>query len=460
MNISDNTDALSEFEGELAVFKVFISHSSEDLGVVSKISDSLKKEGVKAYVAESYPEPGKMLPEKIMENLRASDCVVVVLTEAGVKSPWVQQEIGIAKTLNLPIVPLVGKGVAVKGLLEGVEYIPLDLQNLEVAIDVLLRAIGRVRNSKPTYTTGEAAKLLGVSFITIKRWIYSGKLKATKTPSGWYRISGAEIERLQRDLREEQIDEFEKELISIVQEKKVAYLRELQVCLEDTYLHSDTYHKLNSIVDCKLQTRFEYGNRWYFPLELGWEDVKKIADHKSKLIDVYSSHPRRFERRNVVYMDYAEFLVEGAMIQAGYMIVAKDTYYFNGIAYKQNRGPGRPKDLDFIAYIPNKEVYVGVQVKNRMGYPKRDMISEFLDICRALNLKPLLVTRSAHRAVFPLVERMGGRTIVYKRYFLQPPFPREKFKELVNLGIPLGVYKWPPEFLVNRFVEAGGELEI
>jgi hypothetical protein len=48
---------------------------------------------------------------------------------------------------------------------------------------------------KKLYSTGEAAKLLGVSFITVKRWIYAGKIKAVKTPSGRYRIPESEIQR-------------------------------------------------------------------------------------------------------------------------------------------------------------------------------------------------------------------------------------------------------------------------
>jgi hypothetical protein len=48
---------------------------------------------------------------------------------------------------------------------------------------------------KKRYSTGEAAKLLGVSFITVKRWIYAGKIKAIKTPGGHYRIPESEIQR-------------------------------------------------------------------------------------------------------------------------------------------------------------------------------------------------------------------------------------------------------------------------
>ena len=35
----------------------------------------------------------------------------------------------------------------------------------------------------------EACRRLGISFITLKRWIYSGKIKAVKTPSGrWWNL--------------------------------------------------------------------------------------------------------------------------------------------------------------------------------------------------------------------------------------------------------------------------------
>lgn len=41
----------------------------------------------------------------------------------------------------------------------------------------------------------QAAKALNRSYITIKRWIYAGKIKATKIGRDW-EISEEEIERL------------------------------------------------------------------------------------------------------------------------------------------------------------------------------------------------------------------------------------------------------------------------
>jgi molybdopterin-binding protein len=42
----------------------------------------------------------------------------------------------------------------------------------------------------------EAANILGISYPTLKQWIYHGKLKSVKTPGGHHRVPEAEIDRL------------------------------------------------------------------------------------------------------------------------------------------------------------------------------------------------------------------------------------------------------------------------
>ena len=42
----------------------------------------------------------------------------------------------------------------------------------------------------------DAAQLAGVSYPTLKQWIYKGKIHSTKTAGGHHRISRAEIERV------------------------------------------------------------------------------------------------------------------------------------------------------------------------------------------------------------------------------------------------------------------------
>lgn len=49
---------------------------------------------------------------------------------------------------------------------------------------------------KQLLTPQEAAKLAGVSYPTLKQWIYKGKIRSTKTAGGHHRISRSEIERV------------------------------------------------------------------------------------------------------------------------------------------------------------------------------------------------------------------------------------------------------------------------
>ena len=41
----------------------------------------------------------------------------------------------------------------------------------------------------------EAANILGISYPTLKQWIYRGKIKTAKTPGGHHRIPESEIDR-------------------------------------------------------------------------------------------------------------------------------------------------------------------------------------------------------------------------------------------------------------------------
>ena len=42
----------------------------------------------------------------------------------------------------------------------------------------------------------EACRRLGIHFVTLKRWIYSGKIRAVRTPTGRWMIPESEIERI------------------------------------------------------------------------------------------------------------------------------------------------------------------------------------------------------------------------------------------------------------------------
>lgn len=46
------------------------------------------------------------------------------------------------------------------------------------------------------YTPRDAAQVLGISYASLKQWIYAGKLKSIQTAGGHHRIPESEIDRL------------------------------------------------------------------------------------------------------------------------------------------------------------------------------------------------------------------------------------------------------------------------
>lgn len=48
----------------------------------------------------------------------------------------------------------------------------------------------------PLLTAREAADRLGVSYSTLKQWIYRGQLRTTRTAGGHHRIQDSEVDRL------------------------------------------------------------------------------------------------------------------------------------------------------------------------------------------------------------------------------------------------------------------------
>jgi len=109
-------------------YRVFISHSTRDQGLVIALANLLAKFGVEVFVAEWYLTPGEPLDKKVFTQIESTDCVVVLLTKNGVRSSWVQQEVGYALKTGKPLIPLVERGTPLSDLaaLQGREYIEYD----------------------------------------------------------------------------------------------------------------------------------------------------------------------------------------------------------------------------------------------------------------------------------------------------------------------------------------------
>ena len=121
------------------MYEVFFSHGEEDLDFVKRVFDILDRMGISCYVYEYYPEYGEYLPEIIKKNMNnESRTVIVLLTQNSAKSPWVNQEIGMAFASGRLIIPIVERDVETKGFVESRQHIDYDKNNPEEAIYSLI----------------------------------------------------------------------------------------------------------------------------------------------------------------------------------------------------------------------------------------------------------------------------------------------------------------------------------
>ncbi len=112
------------------MYQVFVSHKTDELPILQGLVGALNQVGISVYIAERSPWPGIYLyDQKIIPAIANSDCMLVLLTSSSVSSPDVNQEIGIARSYNKPIVALVENGVQIKGLLVGREVLFFDRYN-------------------------------------------------------------------------------------------------------------------------------------------------------------------------------------------------------------------------------------------------------------------------------------------------------------------------------------------
>jgi len=109
--------------------KVFISHSTEDMQIVNEFVNILRLKGIEAYMAIFDVQPGSDLWVKIESNIRNSNCVLAIITKDGSRSDMVNQEIATANAFKISVVPIVERGVVLKGILAGKEYIEFDKDN-------------------------------------------------------------------------------------------------------------------------------------------------------------------------------------------------------------------------------------------------------------------------------------------------------------------------------------------
>jgi hypothetical protein len=99
--------------------------------------------GVDVYLAEHDSQPGKSIAAKIEAALKTSHILVVLITTHGLNSNYVHQEIGLARALQKPIIPVVDIHVDTNhlGILKEVEWLEVDFAQPAETLEKLTTSI-------------------------------------------------------------------------------------------------------------------------------------------------------------------------------------------------------------------------------------------------------------------------------------------------------------------------------
>jgi hypothetical protein len=95
--------------------RVFLSHCSHDVVLAKLIGHLLEGEGITCFYSERDIPVGTEFDRAIIDAIHSCNVLLVVWTERAAKSPWVNQEIGIALGKNIPVWPLAMDATDIQG---------------------------------------------------------------------------------------------------------------------------------------------------------------------------------------------------------------------------------------------------------------------------------------------------------------------------------------------------------
>ena len=126
---------------------IFLSHAIADKTIIENIEKTLKPYGLIFFIAEHTRSVDSSITEKIEAMIQKSDIGLVLLTEKGYNSHFVQQEIGYLKSQRKPFIQVIQMGFEnqIKGFNYGKDYIQLDPNNTDAALEEIKKDLLKFR---------------------------------------------------------------------------------------------------------------------------------------------------------------------------------------------------------------------------------------------------------------------------------------------------------------------------
>jgi len=122
-------------------YSVFISYSTRDLRTAEVIRGWVQHAGATVFLAQYSVPPGQQLAEQVLAAIRNCDLFLLMWSQGARGSDWVPQEIGVARGLNKPILPIVlDANAPPPGFIQGLKYLPL-YPNAQAAVEWLHQSV-------------------------------------------------------------------------------------------------------------------------------------------------------------------------------------------------------------------------------------------------------------------------------------------------------------------------------
>jgi hypothetical protein len=123
------------------ISRVYISHDEHDEELAQEISRALWRVGLESYASMYRLNSGISRAERVSFGIRNSECLVALITKDGSASITVCQEIGLARGIDLLVIPLLEENAKLPFLIEYSKPIIYSRSEFGDAIGKLIRTI-------------------------------------------------------------------------------------------------------------------------------------------------------------------------------------------------------------------------------------------------------------------------------------------------------------------------------
>lgn len=144
-------------------FKVFISYTTLDIEKAKRVATYLSQiQGVSVFISDSCLIVGT-LSNVLVEKIKHCDLFIVLYSKNSLNSNYVQQEIGVAKGNNKPIIPILLDAEAKpSAMLQGISYLSIYDENK--AKEQMPRLYNYIIQESKKKANGQALLALGALF--------------------------------------------------------------------------------------------------------------------------------------------------------------------------------------------------------------------------------------------------------------------------------------------------------